>query len=115
MAPALIELLKRLKNGKPEKVEKRGDNFEYHATDGSTTTVAAPVHNLYNNGTVNNFIFNFAAPAERPDIEGIKTYLKYAEDATVSRSARRRSRPSAPIRNPDRWLLRQKSSKTPPS
>jgi hypothetical protein len=44
--------------------------------------VSAPVNNLYNNGMVNNYIFNIAAPAERPDVVGVKTFLKNMEQAT---------------------------------
>jgi hypothetical protein len=79
---SLLELLQKLKNGKPEKVEKKADSFEYKAQDGSIIPVSAPVNNLYNNGTVNNFILNIAAPAERTDVEAVKTFLKNMEAAT---------------------------------
>jgi hypothetical protein len=79
---SLLELLRRLRNGKPEKVEKTPRTYEYHATDGGVITVSPAVHNLYNSGTVNNFIFNIAAPAERPEVAGIKTYIKDAEELT---------------------------------
>lgn len=78
----LFELLRKLRNGKPESVERKGDVFEYKAKDGAVIPVSAPVNNLYNNGTVNNYIFNIAAPAERPDVVGVKTFLKNMEQAT---------------------------------
>jgi hypothetical protein len=78
----LLELLKKLKNGKPESVEKKGDSYEYHAEDGASLTVSAPVHNLYNNGVVNNYFFNIVAPAETPGVDGVKTFLKGLEQAT---------------------------------
>jgi hypothetical protein len=53
-----------------------GQFGEYRAKDGAVIPVSAPVNNLYNNGTVNNYIFNIAAPAERPDVVGVKTFLK---------------------------------------
>jgi hypothetical protein len=79
---SLLELLHKLKNGKPEKVEKRGDVFEYKAQDGGIIPVSAPVHNLYNSGVVNNFILNIAAPVERTDVTAVKTFLKNMEAAT---------------------------------
>jgi hypothetical protein len=79
---SLLDLLRRLKNGKPDKVEKKGDSFEYRAQDGSIIPVSAPVNNLYNNGVVNNFILNIAAPAERTDVTAVKTFLKRMEQAT---------------------------------
>jgi hypothetical protein len=79
---SLLELLRKLKNGKPESVEKQGDIFNYKAEDGGIIPVSAPVNTLYNNGTVNNFIFNIAAPAERPDVVGVKTFLKNMEETT---------------------------------
>jgi hypothetical protein len=45
---SLLELLRRLKNGKPEEVGKKGDSFEYKAQDGSVIPVSGPVNNLYN-------------------------------------------------------------------
>jgi hypothetical protein len=42
----LLESLKKLKNGKPESVEKKGDTYEYHAEDGATLMVSAPVQFL---------------------------------------------------------------------
>jgi len=77
-----LELLRRLRNGKPEKVEKRGERYEYIADDGGEIEVSAPVHNLYNSGVVNNYIFNIAAPAERRDVEGIRTYIRGEEQTT---------------------------------
>jgi hypothetical protein len=79
---SLLELLKGLKNGKPDSVQKKGDVFEYKAKDGAVIPVSAPVNNLYNNGTVNNFIFNIAAPVERQDVAGVKTFLKNLEQVT---------------------------------
>jgi hypothetical protein len=79
---SLLELLRRLRKGKPEKIEKRGETFEYKAEDGGIIPVSAPVHNLYNSGVVNNYIFNIAAPVERPDVVGIKTFLKNMERDT---------------------------------
>jgi hypothetical protein len=82
MGVSLIELLKKLRTGMPEKVEKKGEAYEYIASDGASISVTAPVHTLYNNGVVNNYIFNIAAPAARPEVDGIKTYLKGDEAAT---------------------------------
>jgi hypothetical protein len=79
---SLLELLRKLRSGRPKEVEEKGDTFRYHAEDGGEITVSAPVHNLYNNGVVNNYIFNIAAPAERPEVESISTYLKGQEEAT---------------------------------
>jgi len=81
---SLIELLKRLKDGKPAKVEQKGpDRFEYHAADGSVTSVGSQVHTLYNNGTINNFVFPaFGKPLEGEGVEGIITFLKGAQAAT---------------------------------
>jgi hypothetical protein len=67
---------------KPESVERKGDIFEYKAKDGAVIPVSAPVNSLDNNGTVNNYIFNIAAPAECPDGVGVKTFLKNMEQAT---------------------------------
>jgi hypothetical protein len=79
---SLLELLRKLKSGKPENVEKRGDLFEYKAEGGGLISVSAPVHDLYNSGVVNNYIFNIAAPADRPDVSGVKTFLKNMEETT---------------------------------
>jgi hypothetical protein len=45
--------------------------------------VSAPVHNLYNNGTINYHIYNVAAPVERRDVPAVTTYLKNLEDTTA--------------------------------
>jgi len=76
---SLIGLLRRLKNGKPEKVEKRGpDQYEYHAGDNSVIPVNSTVHTLYNNPVIKNMTVNIYAPAERKSVDGITTYLKGA-------------------------------------
>ena len=79
---SLIDLLRKLREGKPEKVEQKGGTFEYHAKDGSIIPVDSTIHNLYNSPTVNNFIFNIAAPVERPEVIDVSTYLKNAEELT---------------------------------
>ncbi len=76
---SLIELLRRLKNGKPEKVEKKGpDQYEYHSGDNSVIPVNSTVHTLYNNPVIQNMTVNIYAPAERESVDGILTYLKGA-------------------------------------
>jgi hypothetical protein len=80
---SLLELLRKLKNGKPQDVKKKDDTFEYKAQDGGIIPVSAPVHNLYNSGTVNNFILNIAAPAEGDGVTAVKTFLKSMEQATA--------------------------------
>jgi hypothetical protein len=79
---SLLELLRRLRTGKPARIEEKGDHFEYKAEDGGVIPDSAPVHNLYNSGVVNNFIYNIAAPVERPDVVGVKTFLKNMEQVT---------------------------------
>lgn len=81
---SLIQLLRNLKNGKPTKVEQKGSgSFEYHAADGSVTPVSMQVHNLYNNGVINNYIYpGFGRPLENEGVQGITTYLEGAEAAT---------------------------------
>src|ERR1700683_633561 len=41
---SLLELLRKLRSGRPKEVEKRGDRFEYRAEDGGQIAVSAPVH-----------------------------------------------------------------------
>jgi len=81
---SLIELVKKLKDGKPAKIEQKGpDNFEYHGADGSVTPVGSQVHTLYNNGTINNYFFPaFGKPLEGDGVEGISTFLKGAQATT---------------------------------
>jgi hypothetical protein len=74
---SLLELLLRLKNGRPENVEKKGPNhYEYRANDGSVMPVNSTVHALYNNPVINNYTFNIVAPVERESVESIRTFLK---------------------------------------
>lgn len=79
---SLLELLGRLRSGKPEKVEKVGDAYEYHTQSGDIVPVSAPVNTLYNNSVINNYIFNIAAPAERPEVNSVQTYVRHAEELT---------------------------------
>ncbi|MEI9972140.1 MAG: hypothetical protein WDO73_08815 [Ignavibacteriota bacterium] len=69
---SLLELLGRLRNGKPEKVERVGDHFEYHTQSGDVVPVSGEVNTLYNNSVVNNYIFNLSAAAERPEVHSVK-------------------------------------------
>lgn len=74
---SLLELLRKLKNGKPEKVEKKGpDEYDFHAGDGSIIPVKSTVHALYNSPVINNYIFNVVVPAESEHVDSIVTYLK---------------------------------------
>ena len=63
-------------------LNRAGNRCSPTAKDGSLIPVSAPVNNLYNNGTLNNYIFNIVAPAERPEVTGVKTFLKNLERDT---------------------------------
>jgi hypothetical protein len=74
---SLLELIKKLKDGKAEKVEKKGEkNYEYHAGDNSVIPVNSTVHNLYNNPVIQNMTINVYSAAEKEGVDGILTYLK---------------------------------------
>jgi len=46
--------------------------------------VTQPIHNLVNNGTIQQFIFPaVGAPLEREPVEAIKTFLKNDEERTA--------------------------------
>jgi hypothetical protein len=82
----LFELIKALKDGRPEKIEQTApDRYEYHAKDGAIIPVNSSVNALYNNSVINNFTFNIVAPAENETAKGILTYLKGAERQTSVR------------------------------
>jgi len=54
----LLELIAHLKNGKPERVEPKGnDQFSYTNHNGQELTVNGTVHSLVNNVTIQNFHF----------------------------------------------------------
>ena len=70
-----LDLIGHLKSGKLEKVDpKRPDQFVYTNRNGQELIVNGTVHNLVNNITVQNFIFQaVAAPLQRPRVEGLST------------------------------------------
>jgi hypothetical protein len=74
---SLVELLQFLKNGKPAKVEPTGpDTFNYYNQEGQVMPVNQPIHNLINNGTIQQFIFPaVAAPLQRESVEAVRTLL----------------------------------------
>ena len=81
---SLLDLLRGLKNGKPEKVEQKGpDHYDYHAEDGGIIPINSRVNALYNNSVINNYTFNIVAPAQHEGVNGIKTYLKSAQKETA--------------------------------
>jgi hypothetical protein len=74
---SLVELLEFLKSGKPAKVEPTGPNtFNYYNQEGQVMPVNQPIHNLVNNGTIQQFIFPaVAAPLQRESVEAVRTLL----------------------------------------
>jgi hypothetical protein len=73
---SLLDLIRKLKDGKPKKVEKKGDEYEYTASDNSVILVDAKVHNLFNNRTINNVTVNVFGPADNPAVDRIVTMLR---------------------------------------
>ena len=83
----VLEVIEFLKNGKPKKVEPAGpDTFNYYNQQDQIMPVTQPIHNLINNGTIQQFIFPaLGAPLEREKVEAIKTFLKGEEQQTSVR------------------------------
>lgn len=80
---SLMELLRKLRNGKPEKIEQTGpDEYKFHAGDGAVIPVNSTVHALYNSPVINNYTINIVAPAERESVDRIRTYLKGERETT---------------------------------
>lgn len=83
----VLEVIDFLKNGKPKKVEPAGpDTFNYYNQQDQVMPVTQPIHNLVNNGTIQQFIFPaLGAPLEREKVEAVKTFLKGEEQQTTVR------------------------------
>jgi hypothetical protein len=77
---------------------------EYHAQNGDIVPVSAPVNTLYNNSVVNNYIFNIAAPAERPEVDSVKTYVRHAEEMTGVKIGKEEASAIRAFREPERLL-----------
>ena len=73
----LLEVIEFLKKGKPAKVEPAGpDVYNYYNQDGAVLPVNLPIHNLVNNGTIQQFIFPaVAAPLQRETVEAVRTLI----------------------------------------
>jgi hypothetical protein len=71
---SLLELIEFLKKGKPAKVEPAGpDVYNYYNQNGAVLPVNLPIHNLINNGTIQQFILPaIAAPLQRETVEAVK-------------------------------------------
>lgn len=74
---SLLEVIEFLKKGKPARVEPAGpDVYNYYNQDGATLPVNLPIHNLVNNGTIQQFIFPaVAAPLQRETVEAVRTLI----------------------------------------
>jgi hypothetical protein len=83
----LVELLEFLKNGKPAKVEPVGPGtFNYYNQEGQVMPVSQPIHNLVNNGTIQQYFFPaIGAPLQRENVEAVKTFLAGQEPQTAVR------------------------------
>lgn len=81
----VLEVIDFLENGKPKRVEPAGpDKFNYYNQQDQVMPVTQPIHNLVNNGTIQQFIFPaVGAPLERDRVEAIKTFLKNDEANTA--------------------------------
>lgn len=79
-ALSLLALILKLR-GKPKSVEKTGpDEYRYTSNEGNSITVKSPVHNLFQNPTIQTAVFNtYGKPFENEQIKGIRTYTKEAE------------------------------------
>ena len=81
---SLLELIDHLKTGKPAKVEPLGpDEYSYTNHNGQELVISGTVHNLVNNVTIQNFIYQaVASPLQREGVEGLSTYLQDAPQET---------------------------------
>lgn len=73
----VLDVIKFLKNGHPEKIEQSGPNeIQYVNHDGETMTVNVQVHKLINNGTIqNNYYFALGKPLEHEGVTSIETLI----------------------------------------
>ena len=87
---SFLELLKKLGNEKPKKVEKKGpDRYEFTAEDDSVVVTNSKVNAIYNNQVVHNNTINIYSPVENGTVDHIATFLKsepVASRVTVDRS-----------------------------
>ena len=103
---SLIELLRKLKNGKPKKVERKGpDLYEYHAGDNSVIPINSTVHALFSNPVIQNLTINIVAPAERENVEGVTTNLKWSGIETSVKLDREDVKAIRAFSNPEPRLL----------
>lgn len=80
---SLIDLLRRLKKGRPEKVEKKGpDEYDFHSGDGAVIPVNSTINALYNSPVINKNIYNVIIPANHENVSDILTYLKHDQMRT---------------------------------
>lgn len=73
---SLLDLIRNLKDGKPAKIEKEGDEYEYTASDNSVILVDSKVHTVFNNRTINYVTVNVFGPADNPAVERIIMMLR---------------------------------------
>jgi hypothetical protein len=67
---SVLDVIEHLKSGKPERVEPAGhDVFNYYNESGQVMPVSQPIHNLVNNGTIQQFIF-----PQKSDMPALKAY-----------------------------------------
>jgi hypothetical protein len=84
---SLMDLIRFLKNGRPAKVEPAGNNtYNYYNGDGQMMNVTAPVNNLVNNGTIQQFFFPaVGSPLQSGGIDALETFLKSEPKETAVR------------------------------
>ena len=83
-ASSLLDIVRKMAGKKPAKVKEKKSGFEYETEDGTRVSVPAAVHNLYNNGVINNYFYSaLAAPLESSAAKSVETYSKSDKDRTL--------------------------------
>jgi hypothetical protein len=74
----VLEVIEFFKSGKAAKVERTGpETLTYYNQQGQLLPVNMPIHNLVNNGTIQQFIFPaIGAPLQREAVEAVKIFLQ---------------------------------------
>lgn len=74
----VLEVIEFLRNGKAKRIEPAGrDTFNYYNQEDQVMPVSQPIHNLVNNGTIQQYFFPaVGAPLQRGPVEAVETFLK---------------------------------------